>query len=36
VLDLERSRGSRLVDARDGTAYLDLFTFFASSALGSV
>lgn len=34
VLDLERSRGSRLVDARDGTAYLDLFTFFASSALG--
>ena len=34
VLDLERSRGSRLVDARTGTAYLDLFTFFASSALG--
>ena len=34
VLDLERSQGSRLVDARDGTAYLDLFTFFASSALG--
>ena len=34
VLDLERSRGSRLVDARDGSAYLDLFTFFASSALG--
>src|SRR5437764_4519341 len=34
VLDLEQSRGSRLVDARDGTAYLDLFTFFASSALG--
>jgi L-lysine 6-transaminase len=34
VLDLERSRGSRLVDARDGTRYLDLFTFFASSALG--
>jgi L-lysine 6-transaminase len=34
VLDLERSRGSWLVDARDGTAYLDLFTFFASSALG--
>src|SRR3954463_1839979 len=34
VLDLERSRGARLVDARDGTAYLDLFTFFASSALG--
>ena len=34
VLDLEASRGSRLVDARDGTSYLDLFTFFASSALG--
>ncbi len=34
VLDLEASRGSRLVDARDGTAYLDLFTFYASSALG--
>ncbi len=34
VLDLERSGGSTLVDARDGTAYLDLFTFFASNALG--
>jgi L-lysine 6-transaminase len=34
VLDLQASRGSRLVDARDGTTYLDLFTFFASSALG--
>ena len=34
VLDLEASRGSHLVDARDGTSYLDLFTFFASSALG--
>ena len=34
VLDLTASRGSRLVDARDGTSYLDLFTFFASSALG--
>src|SRR5437764_4889124 len=34
VLDLEQSRGSYLVDARDGTEYLDLFTFFASSALG--
>src|SRR3954467_4069923 len=34
VLDLETSRGSHLVDARDGTSYLDLFTFFASSALG--
>jgi len=34
VLDLSASSGSTLVDARDGTAYLDLFTFFASSALG--
>lgn len=34
VLDLDRSRGATLVDARDGTEYLDLFTFFASSALG--
>ncbi len=34
VLDLDGSQGSTLVDARDGTEYLDLFTFFASSALG--
>jgi L-lysine 6-transaminase len=34
VLDLEKSHGAQLVDARDGRAYLDLFTFFASSALG--
>src|SRR6202161_938996 len=34
VLDLDRSHGSTLVDARDGSEYLDLFTFFASSALG--
>jgi L-lysine 6-transaminase len=34
VLDLKQSQGSELVDARDGTRYLDLFTFFASSALG--
>ncbi len=34
VLDLEKSQGSTLVDARDGREYLDLFTFFASSALG--
>jgi L-lysine 6-transaminase len=34
VLDLSRSRGSTLIDARDGSEYLDLFTFFASSALG--
>ncbi|MDQ6851104.1 MAG: L-lysine 6-transaminase [Actinomycetota bacterium] len=34
VLDLDRSQGSMLVDARDGSTYLDMFTFFASSALG--
>ena len=34
VLDLDASNGSTLVDARDGRRYLDLFTFFASSALG--
>ncbi|KAA0104621.1 L-lysine 6-transaminase [Mycolicibacterium sp. P1-5] len=34
VLDLDRSCGSWLVDARNGTRYLDMFTFFASSALG--
>jgi L-lysine 6-transaminase len=34
VLDLDASVGSTLVDARDHTSYLDLFTFFASSALG--
>jgi L-lysine 6-transaminase len=34
VLDLERSRGSRLVDARTGLRYLDLYTFFASAPLG--
>ncbi|EKF21456.1 L-lysine 6-transaminase [Mycolicibacterium hassiacum DSM 44199] len=34
VLDLERSRGSYLVDARDGSRYLDMFSFYASSALG--
>ena len=34
VLDVERSVGSFLVDARTGERYLDMFTFFASSALG--
>lgn len=34
VLDTHRSRGSWLVDARDGSRWLDLFTFFASSPLG--
>ncbi|MFT4165753.1 MAG: L-lysine 6-transaminase [Microlunatus sp.] len=34
VLDLERSRGSRIVDARTGKSYLDFYTFFASAPLG--
>ncbi len=34
VLDTDRSSGSHLVDARTGESYLDMFTFFASSALG--
>lgn len=34
VLDLDRSHGSYLYDARDGRRYLDMFSFFASSALG--
>jgi L-lysine 6-transaminase len=34
VLDLDASRGSRLVDARTGETYLDFFSFFASCALG--
>ncbi len=34
VLDLRHSRGSRLVDARTGERYLDMYTFFASAPLG--
>lgn len=34
VLDLTRSEGVWLVDARTGKRWLDMFTFFASSALG--
>lgn len=34
VLDVDRSAGSYLFDARTGERYLDMFTFFASSALG--
>jgi len=34
VLDLQRSRGTTLVDQDSGTEYLDMFTFFASNALG--
>jgi L-lysine 6-transaminase len=35
VLDVERSHGSFLVDARDGAEYLDLYTAFASAPLGA-
>jgi len=34
VLDTHNSQGSWLVDARDGSRYLDMFTFFASAPLG--
>jgi L-lysine 6-transaminase len=34
VLDLDRSHGCRMIDARDGREYLDCFSFFASSPLG--
>jgi len=34
VLDLERSRGVRLHDARTGRTYLDMFSCFASAPLG--
>jgi L-lysine 6-transaminase len=34
VLDLRRSRGSRLIDAQTGERYLDMYTFFASAPLG--
>jgi L-lysine 6-transaminase len=34
VLDTRASLGSRLVDARDGATYLDMFSFFASAPLG--
>ena len=34
VLDLVKSHGSRLVDARDSAEYLDFYSFFGSSTLG--
>lgn len=34
VMDLEKSQGSWLVDARDGKRYLDFYTFFATTPLG--
>lgn len=34
VMDLEKSQGSWIVDARDGRRYLDFYTFFATAPLG--
>ena len=34
VMDLEKSQGSWIVDARDGRKYLDFYTFFATAPLG--
>ena len=34
ILDLEKSHGSWLVDQRDGSEYLDLFTMYASGSIG--
>jgi len=34
VLDLQRSKGAYIVDAKDGKRYLDFFTFVASNPLG--
>ena len=34
VLDLEKSRGRRLYDARGGRWYLDMFSFFATLPVG--
>jgi len=34
VIDLEKSHGSYMVDARDGSEYLDFFSFFATNPLG--
>jgi L-lysine 6-transaminase len=34
VMDLEKSSGSWIVDARDGKRYLDFYTFFATAPLG--
>jgi L-lysine 6-transaminase len=34
VMDLDRSHGSWIVDQRDGSEYLDLYTMYASQAIG--
>ena len=34
IIDLDKSHGSWIVDQRDGTEYLDMFSMFASGAVG--
>jgi L-lysine 6-transaminase len=34
VVDLEKSRGSRLIDAASGRSYIDFYSFFASMPVG--
>jgi L-lysine 6-transaminase len=34
VIDLEKSRGSRLVDAPSGRSFIDLYSFYASQPVG--
>lgn len=34
VLDLEKSKGCKIVDEKTGDEYFDFFTFFASNAIG--
>ena len=34
IIDLQKSHGSWLVDERDGTEYLDMFSMFASGVVG--
>ena len=34
IIDLDASKGSWIIDQRDGSKYLDMFSMFASSAVG--
>ena len=34
VIDMEKSKGSHIVDAASGAKWLDFYTFFASSPFG--
>ena len=34
IIDLDKSHGSWVVDARDGSEYLDMFSMFASGVVG--